>query len=312
MSTFRFPLDRRNKSGDSSAKIVSVQPLLAADGLSENLQVKEALNRTSSVFLTSLSFAIIPKALSGSVSEHVLKGEFNTSFAKNISNALNELLIENEDLRILSTSIQNKETSFFAFQKEWMRLASKGLLVQNLLKYQGLTKELNKLNKELRFLRCHEADPETLWSTSNSKQRQGIRQAIRQITTAAESSICNFAETWTSVTNPQNPKIGLVFRIDSPKNLTSIITRELRQRNKNTSITFIYIVMGNSAPILTSLKSGVFGILSLAEEPHTWVFSCDQNKLDELKPMFANDEKLDSKYLTATMALGVTLFAVNN
>jgi hypothetical protein len=72
-------------------------------------------------------------------------------------------------------------------------------------------------------------------------------------------------------------------------------------------VTFFYIIRQNLDPILISFKIGTFGILDLTKEPHAWTLSHDQGRLDEIKPIFASDETLDSRYVTATMALGISL-----
>jgi hypothetical protein len=311
MYTFRFPLNVKGSS-DNQEKIVGVKAILAADDLTTSNDLKDKLNKMSSVFLTSLSFAIVQEAFMSTIPSHTEKDEFYPMFAKNISFALNEIVFEIEELACIVKGLKDKNTTFHKFQLEWTKL-SKGNLVASVMKTASVRHEMEALNTNLRTLRCLETDPEITWHAQNNAQRRRIALAMDRLEQQARIHTNEFVETWRMVACenhlPPAKSDGSSFRIDTAHNLTSIITRELRQRNKPKSgITFIYIMLENAEPILTSYKDGVFGILALDEEPHTWVFSREQNKADELKPIFAADEKLDSRYLTATMALGVSLY----
>lgn len=284
--------------------IVGIQPISAADNILASDSSLKELDDKAAVLLTSLSFAIVPEAFSATLSH---KPDFDCTFSDNISYILNELIFDFERLYALSRRLRDNELSFNLFQKEWCELADSKLVINATKLPQGKT-SLAKINETLRSIRCQDLNPEISWAVPNSISKQVMAAEIETITRQAEQVSSCFCETWRSIACDGEDDSSSAFRLDASENLTSIVTNELRKKNGPDSkgLTFIYIIMNKKPPILTSFKCGIFGILDRSQTPTSWIFKQDEGHRDELKQIFAATEDLDSQYLTATTALGIS------
>ena len=207
--------------------------------------------------------------------------------------------------------LKEKSSSFGKFEIDWMG-ANTRELVTSTARAGEVKQAVQTVYDNMRFLRCLETEPERAWRQCDGMQRPRIQTAMQMLEREATILARNVMEAWGSVAFAEGENNNEVFRIDAYGELLITVTRELRVRNKSKrGITFIYIIMYGKSPVLTSYRNGVFGLLALDKEPHAWKFHREENKLDEIKPIFAANDDLDSEIITTSLALGITLKVQN-
>jgi len=264
---------------------------------------KELLEKTSAIFATSLSFDFITFTFLGTEPSVTDEDEFQSTFEYCLKEAFDELKWEQKSLVKIVEGLKDK--TFSRFQDEWKNTKNQQLLA-NTAKSGRFKQAMLTVEKNMRTLRCLETGPHRTWSQEGNLQRQHIETAMQVLEQEATTQARNVMKAWGSLARESGSN-NEAFRIDAYDLLISV-TRELRVRNKSKSgITFIYLIMQGKNPILTSYRNGVFGLLALDKEPHAWKFRREENILDEIKPIFAANEDLDSEIITTTLALGITL-----
>lgn len=300
-NSFRFPVEIMDSSG--SQRIMGITVVRAADGLSLSEDDKSKLNRESSVFLTNLAFDVVPDVFLSTVPD---PKTFQYIIKRRIDFRLNELVF---DLMDINTVIKGVNTETFeTFQRAWLDIMDKSFLLRSLFKTLTGQEVYKKLEAELRKIRCSPNNPEDFW-TQSPDTKANIRDTLNELSNLASTATRDFCETWRSMVGPwDSDKHNELFRLDD-ENLTRQITRKLRLKNgrDKKQITMIYIILKRGPPILITFKNNIFGILDLSNVPHEWIFRKDSGGKDEIKNIFAEDKTIDSKFLTATMGLGVTL-----
>ncbi|CBY07281.1 unnamed protein product [Oikopleura dioica] len=230
-------------------------------------------------------------------------------FSDNISYTLTRVICDQEEIKLLVKNLENATSTFFEFEKTWMDLADNSRLIKNLASTTNGKRLIEKLESVLRTLRCSSTNPELDWTTEHSIIQRQVIKTVMDIDDCANTSFSMFVDTWREIACNNGNTRNYAFRLDHENNLTALITQQLKKRNGRAAqgISFIYIVRQNYQPILISFKNGIFGVLDLSREPETWVFRRDQGTEDEIKPIFAEERRLDSRYLTASIALGINL-----